>query len=90
MLKQQHAAFKQVYSQVLQQVSQRVDLAFKGFFRRLKGKSKTGEKAGFPRYKNENRYDSITYPQLPMDVDWTTRACDWQYWLHSHCPAQVN
>ncbi len=64
LLKQQHAAFKQVYSQVLQQVSQRVDLAFKGFFRRLKQKSKTGEKAGFPRYKNENRYDSITYPQF--------------------------
>ncbi len=64
LLKQQHAAFKQVYSQVLQQVSQRVDLAFKGFFRRLKDKSKTGEKAGFPRYKNENRYDSITYPQF--------------------------
>ncbi len=64
LLKQQHAAFKQVYSQVLQQVSQRVDLAFKGFFRRLKGKSKTGEKAGFPRYKNETRYDSITYPQF--------------------------
>ena len=64
LLKQQHAAFKQVYSQVLQQVSQRVDLAFKGFFRRLKGKSKTGEKAGYPRYKNENRYDFITYPQF--------------------------
>ena len=64
LLKQQHAAFKQVYSQVLQQVSQRVDLAFKGFFRRLKKKAETGEKAGFPRYKNENRYDSITYPQF--------------------------
>ena len=64
LLKQQHAAFKQVYSQVLQQVSQRVDLAFKGFFRRLKEKAKTGEKAGFPRYKGQNRYDSITYPQF--------------------------
>ena len=64
MLKQQHADFKQVYSQVLQQVSTRVDLAFKGFFRRLKDKSKTGEKAGFPRYKGQHRYDSITYPQF--------------------------
>ena len=66
MLKQQHVAFKPVYSQVLQQVAVRVDLAFKGFFRRLKGKSKTGEKAGFPRYKSENRYDSITYPQFAI------------------------
>ena len=64
LLKQQHTAFKQVYSQVLQQVSARVDLAFKGFFRRLKEKAKTGEKAGFPRYKGEHRYDSITYPQF--------------------------
>ncbi len=64
LLKQQHSAFKQVYSQVLQQVSQRVDLAFKGFFRRLKKKAETGEKAGFPRYKSQGRYDSITYPQF--------------------------
>ena len=64
MMKQQRLAFKQVYSQVLQQVSTRVDWAFKAFFRRLKEKAKTGEKAGFPRYKGQNRYDSITYPQF--------------------------
>ena len=64
LIKQQRLAFKQVYSQVLQQVSTRVDLAFKAFFRRLKERAKTGEKAGFPRYKGQNRYDSITYPQF--------------------------
>ncbi len=64
LIKQQRLAFQQVYSQVLQQVSTRVDLAFKAFFRRLKEKAKTGEKAGFPRYKGQNRYDSITYPQF--------------------------
>ena len=64
LLKQQHNGFVQVYSQVLQQVAVRVDLAFKAFFRRLKEKAKTGEKAGFPRYKGQNRYDSITYPQF--------------------------
>ena len=64
MLKKQYNPFSLVHSQVLQQVCQRVDWAFKGFFRRLKDKSKTGEKAGFPRYKSENRYDSITYPQF--------------------------
>ena len=63
-LKHQHNGFVQVYSQVLQQVAVRVDLAFKAFFRRLKEKAKTGEKAGFPRYKGQNRYDSITYPQF--------------------------
>ncbi len=64
MLKQQRISFSLVYSQVLQQVCQRVDWAFKGFFRRLKERAKTGEKAGFPRYKGQNRYDSITYPQF--------------------------
>ena len=64
MLKGEHPPFALVHSQVLQQVSQRVDLAFKDFFRRLKQRAKTGEKAGFPRYKGQNRYDSITYPQF--------------------------
>ena len=48
-----------VHSQVLQNVGVRVDLAFKAFFRRCKA----GEKPGFPRYKGEGRYDSLTYPQ---------------------------
>lgn len=61
MMKQQRPEFKQVHSQVLQQVATRVDLAFKAFFRRAKQK---GEKAGFPRYKGQSRYDSITYPQF--------------------------
>ncbi len=64
MLKQQRQSFSIVHSQVLQQVCQRVDWAFKGFFRRLKERAKTGEKAGFPRYKGQNRFDSITYPQF--------------------------
>jgi putative transposase len=35
----------------------RVDLAFQAFFRRVK----RGEKAGYPRFQGENRYDSFTY-----------------------------
>jgi len=53
-----------VYSQVLQDVSMRVDLAFKAFFRRLK----SGEKPGYPRFKGEGRYDSFTYPQSGFDL----------------------
>jgi putative transposase len=49
----------QVHSQVLQQVQQRVDLAFKAFFRRCKA----GEDPGYPRFKGKNRYDSFTFPQ---------------------------
>jgi putative transposase len=57
--------FEGVHSQVLQDVSARVDNAFKGFFRRVKTK---GEKAGYPRFKGYGRYDSITYPQTGFKV----------------------
>ncbi len=48
-----------VYSQVLQEVCTRVDLAFNAFFRRVKA----GEKPGYPRFRGYGRYDSFTYPQ---------------------------
>lgn len=49
-----------VYSQVKQNISKRINDAFKHFFRRAREKK---GKAGFPRFKNINRYKSITYPQ---------------------------
>lgn len=51
---------KRIYSQVAQEVNSRNDLAFRSFFRRLKAK---GEKAGFPRFKGYDRYDSFCYKQ---------------------------
>jgi len=55
-------SLKEIHSQVLQDVLFRVDRAFQGFFRRIKEKN---GKAGYPRFKGEGRYDSITYPQQP-------------------------
>ncbi|MCP1391243.1 MAG: transposase [Methanothrix harundinacea] len=49
----------EVHSQVLQNVQERVDLAFKAFFRRVK----SGEKPGYPRFKGKGWYDSFTFPQ---------------------------
>lgn len=58
--KREQAEFGQVYSQVLQNVQERVDLAFKAFFRRVKA----GENdPGYPRFKGRNRYDSFTFKQ---------------------------
>jgi len=54
-----------VHSQVLQNVSARVDLAYLGFFRRLKAKN---GKAGFPRFKSYDRYDSFTFPQTGFKI----------------------
>ena len=49
-------------SQVLQNVAVRIDLAFQAFFRRVRA----GEKPGYPRFRGQGRYDSITYPQVPV------------------------
>ncbi len=58
-LKKRCPELTQVYSQVLQNVALRVDLAFKAFFRRCKA----GETPGHPRFRGPGRYDSMTYPQ---------------------------
>jgi len=47
----------EVYSQVLQNVQERVDLAFQAFFRRVKA----GHQNGYPRFKGYGRYDSFTF-----------------------------
>lgn len=47
-----------IHSQVLQQISDRLDKAYKNFFRRIK----QGEKPGFPRFKSES-FCSLNYPQ---------------------------
>ncbi|QKY70743.1 helix-turn-helix domain-containing protein [Lentibacillus sp. CBA3610] len=59
LLKQEIPEYKQIQSQVLQDVVGRLDKAFQAFFRRLKAK----QKAGFPRFQGDNRYHSFTYPQ---------------------------
>jgi putative transposase len=59
-LKKERQSLNNVYSQILQNVADRIDKAFQGFFRRVK----TGErKVGYPRFKNFDRYDSLTYKQ---------------------------
>ena len=56
--KKAHPELTTVFSQVLQNVAVRVDLAFKAFFARVK----RGDTPGFPRFKKDG-YDSLTYPQ---------------------------
>ena len=58
-LKKVFPEFKQINSQTLQDVIQRLDKAYQGFFRRVKNKEKTG----FPRFKGQNRYDSFMLKQ---------------------------
>lgn len=62
--KKENPQLVQVFSQVLQNVQERVDLAFKAFFRRVKA----GEEAGYPRFKGFGRYDSFTYCQFGFKI----------------------
>lgn len=59
LLKEERSSLSQVHSQVLQNVVDRLDKAFQGFFRRCK----LGENPGFPRFRGVDRYKSICYPQ---------------------------
>jgi putative transposase len=64
-MKDLRPSLRLVHSQVLQNVTERVELAFKAFFRRVKA----GEpEVGYPRFKGKGRYDSITYPQYGNGV----------------------
>ncbi len=62
--KREHPELKGVFSQVLQNVQERVDLAFKAFFRRVKA----GEKAGYPRFRGYGWYDSFTFKQFGFEL----------------------
>jgi putative transposase len=57
--KREHPWLSNAFSQSLQEAQQRVDLAYKAFFRRVKA----GEKPGYPRFKGEHWYKSFTYKQ---------------------------
>ncbi len=58
-IKADNPEYKDIHSQVLQDVLKRLDTAFQSFFRRIK----QGVKAGFPRFKGKNFFDSFCYPQ---------------------------
>ncbi len=51
----QNPEYKQVHSQILQDVLRRLDSAYQHFF---------AKEAGYPRFKNRDHYTSFTYPQV--------------------------
>lgn len=65
LLKDTRPSLNLVHAQVLQNVTERVELAFKAFLRRVKAGA---SEVGYPRFKGKGRYDSITYPQYGNGV----------------------
>ena len=58
-IKDSRPEFKEIYSQILQDVLNRLDKSFKAFYARVR----RGENPGFPRYKTSRRFNSFTFPQ---------------------------
>jgi putative transposase len=64
-LKTEFPNLKDVYSAVLQDVANRVNLSYQAFFRR----GSLGDKEpGFPRFKSYGRYDSLGYKQYGSGI----------------------
>ena len=63
--------YNDIHSQVLQDVIGRLDKTYKAMFARLA----RGEKAGYPRFKGRNRYDSFTYTQGGFSLTHDNRLC---------------
>ena len=59
-LKKTHPWYKEIHSQVLQDIVKRVKVAFDRF---LKGDC-NGKRSGRPRFKSRSRYRTFTYPQI--------------------------
>lgn len=64
-IKKVRPEYAEIDAQLLQDVLKRLDHAFDGFFRRVKG----GEKPGFPRFKGRSRYNSVTFRQHGWKLD---------------------
>ncbi|MDE1849969.1 MAG: transposase [Candidatus Micrarchaeota archaeon] len=66
--KKENPEYNEVYSQVLQNVPDRISKAYKNFFRRVKEKRDgKKQKVGFPRFKSF--VASLTYPQSGFKIE---------------------
>ncbi|HZI74022.1 MAG TPA: transposase, partial [Gemmatimonadales bacterium] len=91
MLKAERPALAGVHSQVLQNVAVRLDLAFKAFFRRVQAGE---DEPGYPRFRGVGRYDSLTFPQVPVgcrlvESDGQDGRQDSKRHLHIHRVGQI-
>jgi len=65
-LKECFPEYSEINSQTLQSVIERLSKSYDNFFRRVK---KGGEKAGFPRFKGNDRYDSFILKNTGWKLD---------------------
>ena len=64
-LRQTSSTFDMLHIDVLQDTLRRLDKAYQSFFRRVRA----GEAPGFPRFKGEGRYRSMTFSHLSKNMN---------------------
>ncbi|MBD6621303.1 IS200/IS605 family element transposase accessory protein TnpB, partial [Komarekiella sp. 'clone 1'] len=70
-LKQTHPHYKDVYSDVLQDVVKRVKTTFDRFLK----SDNNGKRSGKPRFKPRSRYKTFLYPRIKPDCIANSRIC---------------
>src|SRR3989442_8838833 len=70
-IKEIREEYREIHSQVLQDVLRKADKAFKSFFTRCQ----RGATPGYPRYKGRGQYESFTYPQVGFSLTHDNRVC---------------
>ena len=63
--------YRDIHSQVLQDVLRKTHKAYEAFFARCK----RGDTPGFPRFKGRNQFDSFTFPQSGFSLTHDNRVC---------------
>ena len=87
-IKERFPEFRNIHSLVVQDVAHRLDKAYDNFFRRVnKKKQGNNAKAGFPRFKSSDRYNSITYTQSGFRIldnghVWLSRIGELRVFMH--------
>jgi len=70
-IKEIREEYKDIHSQVLQDVLRKAHKAYEAFFARCK----CGDTPGYPRFKGRNQFDSFTFPQSGFSITHDNRVC---------------
>jgi putative transposase len=70
-IKEIREEYRDIHSQVLQDVLRKAHKAYEAFFARCK----RGDTPGYPRFKGRNQFDSFTFPQSGFSITHDNRVC---------------
>ena len=87
--------YRSIHSLVVQDIARRLDKTYDNFFRRI-GEKSSGKKikAGFPRFKSSDRYNSITYTQSGFRIldnghVWLSRIGELRVFMHRSVTGKI-